>query len=305
MLIVAVAIVGAIGFGLAGAFLAEGALHPSQTRTAAETDALLNRISFAQAASCRSLFLQASDGTRLHGYWLARPGATRTVMILHGIGDSSYGSAGYAPFLLRRGFNVLLPDNRGQGQSGGINTFGLDEAGDVVRWSEWLRANTMTTELDGLGESLGGGVLLSSLAKHVPFHAVVAESAYSSFISIADERVTTYLPHGLLMRLAAEGIVEGGVVYTYVRYGKEPGRVSSLKAVAETTVPVNADPRIGRCKNKSGKLEADGTGESQGRLMAGSWRGACGRVRHSASRVRTAGARVVSVKNSRSPQPGF
>lgn len=203
-----------------GAILAESALHPGRTRTAVETDALVNRIAIAHGASSRSVFLQEPDRTRVHAYWLARPNAARTVMILHGIGDSAYGSAGYAPFLLDHGFNVLLPDSRGQGQSDGINTFGLDEAGDVARWSDWLRGNTATIELDGLGESLGAGVLLSSLAGHVPFHAVAAECAYSSFISIAGERVTAYLPPGFAMRVAAKGLVESGLLYTRIRYGK-------------------------------------------------------------------------------------
>ena len=61
-------------------------------------------------------------------------------MVLHGIGDSRQGSAGFAPLFLDQGYSVLLPDSRGHGASGGeLVTYGLWEKYDVLDWARWLR----------------------------------------------------------------------------------------------------------------------------------------------------------------------
>lgn len=101
--------------------------------------------------------IRAFDGVRLDG-WFARPQAPtgNCVMVLHGIGDSRQGSAGYASLFLDQGYLVLLPDSRGHGTSGGsLVTYGLWEKYDVLDWARWMRQQNCRA-LYGLGESLGG-----------------------------------------------------------------------------------------------------------------------------------------------------
>ena len=63
---------------------------------------------------------------------------------------------------LKAGYSVLMPDSRAHGESGGeIVTYGLLEKFDVARWAAWARQHKCE-KLYGLGESLGGAILLEA-----------------------------------------------------------------------------------------------------------------------------------------------
>ena len=73
--------------------------------------------------------ISANDGAALKGWWF-RPAFPNgnCVLVLHGIGDSHVGTAGFAPMFLEKGYSVLVPDSRGHGASGGaFVTYGLLE----------------------------------------------------------------------------------------------------------------------------------------------------------------------------------
>lgn len=220
-----------------GVFLAEGSLHPPHLTPVGEVDRLVGAVANESVAEVRTVFLRSADGTRLHAYWL-RPnrGTDRGVLIAHGVGDSAWGSAGYARMFLLRRYSVLLPESRGHGQSEGLATYGLREASDVRLWLEWMRRVGGVHQMYGLGESLGGSILLDSLAptsdfkapdfKAAEFNAVVAECAYSSFASIARER-------------AGSVLVPIGLLYTRLRYGVDlTAEPQPINAVANTRVPI-------------------------------------------------------------------
>ena len=52
---------------------------------------------------------------------------------------------GRAQFLISKGWNVLLADSRGRGDSGGgFTTFGARESGDLRRWLDWIEQRVAT-----------------------------------------------------------------------------------------------------------------------------------------------------------------
>ncbi len=142
--------------------------------------------------------ITASDGTTLYGTWtLPRRGASKAVILCHGFGDSSMNTADYSLLLLGNGFGVLTPDSRGHGASEGRNTFGIREAGDIVQWVRAIKSFSHISDIYGLGESLGGAILLQSLERGADFRAVVAESPFASFLEIANEKAGDFLGVGL------------------------------------------------------------------------------------------------------------
>ncbi len=167
----------------------------------------------------------AADGVRLVA-WLSRPQAPNgsAVLVQHGLGDSHSGMGMHAPFLLDVGYTVLAPDLRGHGGSGGdLITFGARESGDARRWVDWLRQQGGVERVYGLGQSLGGAVVLEARA----FRAVVADSAFASFTEIAHDRL------GRLWFLTPFG-----AGYAKLRYGVNLTGVSALRAVRESGIPV-------------------------------------------------------------------
>jgi uncharacterized protein len=169
--------------GLAGGVLCETALRPPRRPVPLNASALTVQVT-------------ARDGIRLRGR-LFKPEKPNgdAVLILHGIADSRASQVGLARMFLAHGYTVLTPDSRAHGESGGdLATYGLLEAGDVHCWVSWLIDDQHPGRVFGLGESLGGAVLIESLKVDPRFSAIVADSAFSSFERIARDRVAERLP---------------------------------------------------------------------------------------------------------------
>jgi len=104
----------------AGVLLADGTLHPARrpiTQQDRDTERELTR---SLGDNLEDVSLTARDGSMLRA-WLIRPrsGNGNAVILLHGLADNRVGMTGYARLMLAHGFNVLLPDARAHGASGG------------------------------------------------------------------------------------------------------------------------------------------------------------------------------------------
>ena len=200
-------------------YLAEGALHiPSSRRIATPLPPKYSEATV------------QSDGLTLKGEY--RKGANGSaILLLHGIGDTRRGMRGFAEWLHGEGFSVLLPDSRAHGVSGGnLVTYGVAEANDVSRWIDWLQEHDQPTSVMGLGESMGGSVLLQSLPQG-RLAAVVSECAYSTFRSVAYDRLPLLLGLPLWLRPLSAPFVETAILYTRVRYGVNLGDADAHRAM--------------------------------------------------------------------------
>jgi len=123
----------------------------------------------------------APDGTELDLWLIAGDTATRgkprgTVLLLHGMWDSKARMLAPGRLLADRGFDVVLPDLRGLGRSGGAHTtFGVLEVDD-------LRAAMAAVRDDGfaappfyvVGFSMGGGIAIQYAAREPRCAGVLA-----------------------------------------------------------------------------------------------------------------------------------
>lgn len=186
---------------------------------------------------CTAVEIPGDRGARLHG-WFFEPLVSNggAVIALHGIAASRQQTTGLARLFLSSGYSVLTPDLRGHGGSGGIASYGVIEADDVHRWADWVFRAPGISRLYGMGGSLGGSVILQSLNAEPRFRAVIAESAYSDFPSVARERMARSLPSGA--KWLAGPVVWSGLAWTRWRYGVDLRETSSADAVRKTRVPV-------------------------------------------------------------------
>jgi uncharacterized protein len=229
----AVAVLAALVSLAAAAFLTEGALHPLVRRRPSDTAALAYSIAQTAHVSATPVCIRAADGAVLTAWWLSPSSPNgRAVVACHGVAGSAFGAMGYALLFLRNGYAVLVPNGRGHGDSQGYATYGVLESHDTVRWLHWLKTQRVTAAY-GFGESLGGSVLIQSLAEGADFRAVVAECPYSSFEAVAQERVAQHIPSA-----AATVLVKEGLLYTRLRYGVDLGNARPDLAVRHTHVPI-------------------------------------------------------------------
>jgi len=192
-------------------------------------------------ADLKDVSVIASDGVQLRG-WFASPANANgdAVILLHGVGDNREGMGGFAELFLSKGYAVLLPDSRGEGESGGnFPTYGVKETDDVHRWFEWLAAQEHPRCIFGMGESMGAAILLQSVRVETRFCAVVAESSFASFRQIAYVRVGQFAGTGpWLGKIALRPAVELAFLYGKVTRGVFLTDASPENAVVGSRVPI-------------------------------------------------------------------
>lgn len=219
------------------------ALHPpSPPITAREAE---NVQALAAAASQKFTDVSLTtpttpDGSSLRAWFLQPQAENRNaVILLHGVSDNRMGMYGYGKWLLSKGYAVLLPDARAHGLSGGLASYGINEADDIHLWVTWLENNYHPRCVYGLGESMGAAQLLQGLAKEQRFCAVVAESPFASFREVAYARFGREFHAGpWIGSTFFRPTVDAGFLFVRIRYGLAMERASPKQAVEGSRIPV-------------------------------------------------------------------
>lgn len=140
-----------------------------------------------EALPFERLSLTAADGTNLIAHWYQNPVSTgRTAVLVHGHG--SCGFEGYASTgleYIRRGFNILLPDSRACGESGGeICTFGILESRDTLDWVEEILRRRPQDSIVLHGCSLGAAAVCMMSCLDLPdaVKAAVSDCAFADAV---------------------------------------------------------------------------------------------------------------------------
>jgi uncharacterized protein len=155
-------------------------------------------------------WFKASDGTKLHGWYVPCRDAKETVLFCHGNGGNITHRIDLLRMLHDRvGASALVFDYRGYGRSEGSPS----EAGilsDARAARAWLaaRETIAESEIVMMGESLGGGVAVD-LAARDGARALVLQSTFCSLPEVAAYHYP-WLPARWLMRTRLNSLAKIG-----------------------------------------------------------------------------------------------
>lgn len=226
---------------VAGIYLADATLHPGR-RPLTQDDVLAFQQSLTPIhAQMEDVSITAADGNVLKG-WIVRPEKLNgsVALLLHGLGDNRLGMTGYAELLLAHGYEVLMPDARAHGLSGGdLATYGLIERDDIRQWVDFLLSRTGARCVYGMGESMGAAQLLQALEVDTRFCAVVAESPFANFREIAYDRMGQPFHAGPWVgKTIFRPLVEVAFLRARWKYHVDMQQASPVDAIAKTQTPV-------------------------------------------------------------------
>jgi len=164
----------------------------------------------------------------------APSGPKGTVIILHGLGESkaSFPYFGAAKVLARKGYDVVLPDLRAHGRSGGkYVTYGAKEKHDVKAVMDALLVDgTVSQPLYACGATLGGATAIQYAAIDPRCKAVLAITPYQDFQAIARHKL---LPLGVTGEKLAAAIEKAEELGDF-----QAADASTTDAAASLTVPL-------------------------------------------------------------------
>jgi fermentation-respiration switch protein FrsA (DUF1100 family) len=172
---------------------ADGVTRPTR-------DPLKKTPAYVQANYEEVTFTSADDlALKLKGWWFPAPNATKAAVIVPGKDqnriDSSFDPGRIARFLIADGWSVLLFELRGTGQSEGTRwSLGEFEPNDVIAAIDFAarKTNVPRSRVATIGESMGGGTLLMTVAKDPSIGPVVVDSAFASAPVVVSEVAPAY-----------------------------------------------------------------------------------------------------------------
>lgn len=145
----------------------------------------------------RDVWFEASDGVRLHGWFLPAAGPRiGSVLFLHGNAENISTHIASVAWMPAAGFDVLLPDYRGFGHSGGTPTLGGLHRDFEAALETLLALPEVGPEgIVVLGQSLGGALAITALAgspQQDRVRALVVEGAFTSYRALAREALAGF-----------------------------------------------------------------------------------------------------------------
>ncbi len=130
-----------------------------------------------------------NENGKLHGWWMEPDSAIGTVALFHGYGGTKSGLLYNAEYFLAEGYNVLLLDQSGSGDSDGSTCeIGVKEALDVKSGFDYVKDKSQGPVFL-FGASMGAASVMRAVAKEdVEPDAIILECPFGSLLSAARSR---------------------------------------------------------------------------------------------------------------------
>lgn len=189
----------------------------------------------------RPVTVTAADGLRLRGTYIENEEYTaHTVVLLHGLYQNRGMCLPYIPMYKQLGYNILLVDLRGHGESEGRHTdWGLTETSDMAAWFAWLKEQDRAMQIGLHGVSLGAAMALLYAGEkdNVQPDFVIADSAYGNILSLGREKLLRWSGDERLLwgYTVLEPFFQGAM---FIRTGKVLADIEPAHAARSIHVPI-------------------------------------------------------------------
>lgn len=233
-----------VGLGVVGNYFYNLALNPKSSKEkvfgpkdkSVEVSKMNKGNWILDKSGYKDVAINSVDGLNLHGYEILNPKTSKAwVITVHGYTGQGKEMQGYANRFYNLGYNVLVPDLRGHGESDGDYIgMGWDDRKDVLKWIDYILERDSEANIILHGVSMGGGTVMMTSGEDLPENvkAIIEDCGYTS---VWDE--FSYQLKSLF------GLPEFPVLYSAslvskIRAGYWLGDASAVKQVAKSKTPM-------------------------------------------------------------------
>lgn len=182
------------------------------------------------AQNKKSIFLIAYDNLQLHADLILHPHSSKWAILCHGYTSYAKKMAYQAEHFFNMGYNILIPDARGHGQSEGKYIgMGWHERLDIIRWAQWITTQYQNTKITLYGISMGAATVMMTAGEKLPCNVkcIIEDCGYASVRGEFQHVLNHY------MKIPSFPILQISAIHTKLRAGynylKEGNAAEQLK----------------------------------------------------------------------------
>lgn len=137
-----------------------------------------------ERSNYEDLFITSEDNLKLHNYLIKnKVTSNKWAIVVHGYTSQGKLMASYAEEFYKMGYNIIIPDLRGHGQSeGNYIGMGWDERLDIIDLTKYIVDNYTNTEIVLFGVSMGAATVMTTSGEKLPSNvkAIIEDCGYTS-----------------------------------------------------------------------------------------------------------------------------
>lgn len=181
-------------------------------------------------------YITSFDKLKLHSYVIKNPEKTsKWAVVVHGYGEEGKLTSRKALHFYQMGYNVLIPDLRGNGKSqGNYIGMGWHDRLDIISWINTIIESDSESKIVLYGTSMGGATVLMASGEDLPKNvkAIISDCAYTSVYDIFDYIVTNFSNNSSFPILDFTNMI------TAIRAGYSLKSASAIDAVKKSKTPI-------------------------------------------------------------------
>ncbi len=179
--------------------------------------------------------LTTQDHHTLSSDFISHPGSNKLVIVAHGYGQNNQDMSPWVKLFYDLGYNILLPDARGHGESTGKYIgFGWHERHDYLEWIDKMNVELNNPTIVLFGLSMGGATVVNVSGEKLPDNvvAIIEDCGYSSLTKELEFQFKKRynLPTYPLLNLTS--------AYTKLRAGYTFDEVAPYKQITMNNLPI-------------------------------------------------------------------
>ncbi|WP_438348713.1 alpha/beta hydrolase [Paenibacillus sp. FA6] len=190
-----------------------------------------------QEQPMETIQIQSDDRLQLTGYYVpAQTDSDKVVILAHGYSGQGRDMSNFAKMYQGLGYHVLMPDDRGHGQSeGNYIGFGWHDRKDYLKWIDYIiKREGENSQIILHGISMGGSTVLMASGEPLPeqVKCIVSDCAYTSVKDILTYQLKT------MYKLPAFPLIPLTSLVCRLKAGYFFGEASALDQVSRSKLPI-------------------------------------------------------------------